>query len=70
VGDAAIRRESARDGAKLGQDAVHDPCRPSTALPGAGAVANPVQLVDDGLDQRLMDVRRIGDGEGFHRVAP
>jgi hypothetical protein len=61
--------ELARDRAKLGKYLIHHPSRPSRSLSGAGTPADPVLLIDDGLDQRLMNVWRIGHRKIFHPVA-
>lgn len=46
---------------RLIQDAVHDPIGAGAGLPGAGAFAPARQFIDDYLDQRLLDVRRIDE---------
>src|ERR1700693_74235 len=68
LGDDASRT-LAWDRAKLSEYLIHHPSGPSRGLSGAGAPADTVLLVDDGLDQRLMNVRRILHRKCFHRVA-
>src|SRR4051794_11084431 len=48
---------------------VHDPRGAGRGGPGAGAQALAGERVDDGLDQRLLDVRRVRDLERLGLVA-
>ena len=67
VGDDASKT-LARDRTELGQYLIHHPSGSSRRLSGAGAAADTVLLVDDGLDQGLMNVRRIRHRKCFHRI--
>src|SRR5689334_21662273 len=44
----------------VAQNLIHDPCGPRGRLAGAWTFTTTMQFIDDALNQRLLDVRRIG----------